>query len=79
MILMMINNDYLICLDSFYSICINFFSDIELPNEQGRMDILKIHALNITKHGEIGRFQITIVTLNNYHLKILEQNYSKIK
>ncbi|XP_065056510.1 26S proteasome regulatory subunit 10B [Rhopilema esculentum] len=26
---------------------------IELPNEQGRMDILKIHALNITKHGEI--------------------------
>jgi len=26
---------------------------IELPNEQGRMDILKIHALKITKHGEI--------------------------
>eukprot|EP00794_Sanderia_malayensis_P011108 gene11108-12278_t len=26
---------------------------IELPNEQGRMDILKIHASGITKHGEI--------------------------
>lgn len=28
--------------------------DIDLPNEQGRMDILKIHAAPITKHGEIG-------------------------
>lgn len=27
---------------------------IDLPNEQGRMDILKIHAAPITKHGEIG-------------------------
>ena len=26
---------------------------IELPNEQGRLDILKIHAAPITKHGEI--------------------------
>ncbi|XP_047130163.1 26S proteasome regulatory subunit 10B isoform X1 [Hydra vulgaris] len=26
---------------------------IDLPNEQGRMDILKIHANPITKHGEI--------------------------
>ncbi|XP_039274093.1 26S proteasome regulatory subunit 10B [Styela clava] len=26
---------------------------IELPNEQGRMDILKIHAAPITKHGEL--------------------------
>ena len=32
----------------------NAVLDIELPNEQGRMDILKIHALKITKHGEIG-------------------------
>ncbi len=30
--------------------------DIELPNEQGRMDILKIHASSITKHGEIGNY-----------------------
>jgi len=27
--------------------------EIPLPNEQGRMDILKIHAQRITKHGEI--------------------------
>ncbi|KAG8561639.1 hypothetical protein GDO81_015421 [Engystomops pustulosus] len=28
---------------------------IELPNEQARLDILKIHAGPITKHGEIGK------------------------
>jgi len=28
--------------------------EIPLPNEQGRMEILKIHALGITKQGEIG-------------------------
>lgn len=27
--------------------------EIPLPNEQARMEILKIHAVNITKHGEI--------------------------
>lgn len=32
-----------------------FFSDIELPNEQARLDILKIHSSPITKHGEIGQ------------------------
>jgi 26S proteasome regulatory subunit T4 len=26
---------------------------IDLPNEQGRIDILKIHSANITKHGEV--------------------------
>jgi len=26
---------------------------VDLPNEQGRLDILKIHASNITKHGDI--------------------------
>lgn len=31
-----------------------FLSDIELPNEQARLDIMKIHASPITKHGEIG-------------------------
>lgn len=37
-------------------ICCNFlFSDIDLPNEQARLDILKIHAGPITKHGEIGK------------------------
>jgi len=28
--------------------------EIPLPNEQARLDILKIHSANITKHGEIG-------------------------
>lgn len=28
--------------------------EIPLPNEQARMDILKIHAGPIAKHGEIG-------------------------
>jgi 26S proteasome regulatory subunit T4 len=28
--------------------------EIPLPNEQGRLEILKIHATKITKHGEIG-------------------------
>jgi 26S proteasome regulatory subunit T4 len=27
--------------------------EIPLPNEQARMEILKIHAVNITKHGDI--------------------------
>ncbi|CAB1343090.1 unnamed protein product [Coregonus sp. 'balchen'] len=31
---------------------------IELPNEQARLDILKIHSGPITKHGEIGMFAI---------------------
>ena len=29
-------------------------SEIPLPNEQSRADILKIHAAPIAKHGEIG-------------------------
>jgi 26S proteasome regulatory subunit T4 len=28
--------------------------EIPLPNEQGRLEVLKIHAAGITKHGEIG-------------------------
>jgi len=31
------------------------FSEISLPNEQSRADILKIHAAPIAKHGEIGK------------------------
>lgn len=34
----------------------SFHLDIDLPNEQARLDILKIHAGPITKHGEIGKF-----------------------
>lgn len=32
--------------------------EIPLPNEQARMDILKIHSAKITKHGDIGRWCI---------------------
>ena len=28
--------------------------EIPLPNEQGRLEVLKIHASKITKHGDIG-------------------------
>lgn len=33
-----------------------YSADIELPNEQARLDILKIHSSPITKHGEIGEW-----------------------
>jgi len=29
-------------------------AEIPLPNEQARMEIMKIHAAPIAKHGEIG-------------------------
>lgn len=29
------------------------FAEIPQPNEQSRLEILKIHALNIAKHGDI--------------------------
>lgn len=32
-----------------------FIPEIPLPNEQARMDILKIHSAKITKHGDIGK------------------------
>lgn len=37
--------------------------DIELPNEQARLDILKIHSSPITKHGEIGEWVETMHAL----------------
>ncbi len=47
---------------SFVLLCTRFlkcrsclsFPEICLPNEQARMEILKIHAAPIAKHGEIG-------------------------
>ena len=36
--------------------CHFFIPEIPLPNEQARMDILKIHSAKITKHGDIGRW-----------------------
>ncbi len=29
---------------------------IPLPNEQGRLEVLQIHAASVTKHGDIGAF-----------------------
>ena len=34
--------------------------EIPLPNEQGRLDVLKIHAMSITKHGDIGTYHVAI-------------------
>lgn len=35
------------------------FAEIPLPNEQARLEILKIHANPIAKHGEIGEIAST--------------------
>lgn len=40
--------------NSWFSV-IFYITEIPLPNEQSRLDILKIHAQPIAKHGEIGR------------------------
>ena len=32
-----------------------YYVEIPLPNEQARLDILKIHAAPITKMGEVGK------------------------
>ena len=47
-------------------ICLIFFfsknKEISLPNEQGRLDIIKIHAAPIAKRGDIGKI-ITIIII----------------
>lgn len=35
-----------------------FLTEIPLPNEQARLDILKIHAAPIAKRGDIGKNSI---------------------
>lgn len=40
--------------------------EIPLPNEQARLEILKIHANPIAKHGEIGTFLFSYQGLNFY-------------
>ena len=35
-----------------------YIPEIPLPNEQARMDILKIHSAKITKHGDIGKYML---------------------
>lgn len=34
---------------------LSFITEISLPNEQSRLEIMKIHAQPIAKHGEIGK------------------------
>jgi 26S proteasome regulatory subunit T4 len=34
--------------------------EISLPNEQGRLDILKIHSANIAKRGDIGKLLLGV-------------------
>ena len=34
--------------------------EIPLPNEQGRLDILKIHSASIAKHGDIGARRVCV-------------------
>lgn len=36
--------------------------EIPLPNEQARLEILKIHALPIAKHGEIGNKLVCFIS-----------------
>lgn len=44
--------------------------EIPLPNEQARLEILKIHALPIAKHGEIGKKLIHLIFLTISGFKI---------
>ncbi|XP_065870197.1 26S proteasome regulatory subunit 10B homolog A-like isoform X2 [Euphorbia lathyris] len=41
--------------------CLDRKIDIPLPNEQSRMEILKIHAAGIAKHGEIDNEAVVIL------------------
>jgi len=47
--------------------------EIPLPNELARMDIIKIHATKITKHGELGLTQY----FNYYFFLNSQQNKNK--
>lgn len=40
--------------------------EIALPNEQARLEILKIHSGPITKRGEIGKFWINFIYYVHY-------------
>ena len=50
-----------------YNIC---YVEIPLPNEQARLDILKIHAAPITKMGEVGKLY-TINHVQSCYLNIV--------
>jgi len=38
-----------------------FYKEISLPNEQGRLDILKIHSAHIAKRGDIGKIALNFI------------------
>ena len=47
-----------------------FVAEISLPNEQARLEILKIHAGPIAKHGEIGKSGLPLDLKKNAHFLI---------
>jgi len=46
---------------TYLAVCIS--AEIPLPNEQARMEIMKIHAAPIAKHGEIGAIFALLLNL----------------
>lgn len=49
--------------------------EIPLPNEQARLEILKIHAISITKHGEIGEnltdsFYLILISSVRFYIRV---------
>lgn len=49
--------------------------EIPLPNEQARLEILKIHAGPIAKRGEIGtQIKIHLFFLHSFYLKIFSNS-----
>lgn len=56
--------------------------EIPLPNEQARLEILKIHACPIAKHGDIGKLFVLLTGLTITYLRLLPKGiriYLKIK
>jgi len=51
---------------------IDIVAEIPLPNEQARMEIMKIHAAPIAKHGEIGAWILPIFCLLLFYLQVLQ-------
>ena len=46
------------------AICLFDLTEIPLPNEQARLDIIKIHAAPIAKHGDIGEYFVVDVLIH---------------
>ena len=50
--------------------------EIPLPNEQGRLEVLKIHAGPITKHGEIGKWRSHCCRRSRYTVFVFYKVFS---